>query len=134
MGKLAEVEAAKAVMTEALDWSVLKWLREKKRVRKIADCANELLDRRLQETQALWDKELLAAYRDGGAGAARKLRQADEQARRARMDAEATFDEAERQLSTAMARKGCRKAIHSWELYEKAIRLSQDAAGVRDSR
>lgn len=133
MGKLAEVETAKAVMTEALEWSVIKWLREKKRVRKIADRANESLDRRLEDLRAQWDGELLAAYREGN-GDARKLRQAGEQAYRARMDAEATFDEAEKQLSTALAREGCRKAIHSWELYERAIRLSADAAGARNNR
>jgi hypothetical protein len=50
------------------------------------------------------------------------------------MDAESTFDEAEKQLSTALAREGCRKAIHSWELFEKAIHLSEGAAAVRNSR
>jgi hypothetical protein len=141
VGKLAEVEEARAVMTDAIDWSVVKWLREKKKVRKIADCANALLDRRLEDIRSRWHAELLAAYRDGGgaeAGAvgvsARKLRQADERARRARMDAEATFDEAEKQLSTALAREGCRKAIHSWDLYEKAVHLSEEAAGARTSR
>ncbi len=126
MGTLAEVEEAKAVMTEALEWSVLKWLREKKRVRKIADVANASLDQRLEDLRPRWD--------GGDQGAALKLRQAREQARRARVDAEATFDEAEKQLSTALAREGCRKAIHSWELYEKAIHLCEEAAGVRNSR
>jgi hypothetical protein len=124
--KLAEVEEAKAVMTEALDWSVLKWLREKKRVRKIADIANGLLDRRLEDLRSQWD--------GAGEAAGRKVHQAGEQARRAHMDAETTFDEAEEQLSTALAREGCRKAIQSWELYEKAIHLLEDAAGVCDSR
>ncbi|HYX70185.1 MAG TPA: hypothetical protein VE825_13695 [Terriglobales bacterium] len=133
MGKLPEVEEAKALMTEAIDWSVIKWLREKKRVRKTADRANALLDRLLEESHAHWDKELLAAYCDSGA-AARKFRQADQAAHNARMDAEAIFDDAEKQLSTALAREGCRKTIHSWDLYEKAIRLSQEAAGARSSR
>ncbi len=132
--KLAAVEEAKAAMNEALDWSVLKWLRKKKQVRRIADRANDLLDRRLEETHALWEPELLAAYRDGDGGPARKLRQADEQARRARMEAESTFDEAEKHLSTALAREGCRQAIRSWELYEKAIRLAQGAARLPASR
>ena len=126
MGKLSEVEEAKAVMREALDWSVIKWLREKKRVRKMADVANARLDRRLEELRAQWD--------GAGEAALRKLRQASELARRARVDAEATFDEAEKQLSTALAREGCRKAIYSWELYEKAIHLSEDAAAVRNPR
>jgi len=130
---LAEVEEAKVVMTEALGWSVVRWLREKKRVRRIADHANEALDRRLEEVRSHWTRQLLSAYRDGSA-AARRLRQAAERAHRARMDAEATFDDAEKQLSTAMAREGCRKAIASWELYETAIRLSEDAAVFRDSR
>jgi len=41
------------------------------------------------------------------------------------MDAEATFDEAEKQLSTRLAREGCRKAIESWDLHEKAIRKAE---------
>ncbi len=32
-----------------------------------------------------------------------------------------TFDEAEKQLSTSLAREGCRKAIQSWDLHEAAI-------------
>jgi hypothetical protein len=41
------------------------------------------------------------------------------------MDAEQTFDTAEKQLSTALAREGCRKAIRSWELRERAIRKAE---------
>ena len=40
MRKLAEVEDAKALMTEPMGWSVVKWLSQKKRVRKAADLAN----------------------------------------------------------------------------------------------
>jgi hypothetical protein len=53
------------------------------------------------------------------------VKRADEEAFRARMDAEDTFDEAERQLSTSMAREGCRKAIYSWKLHEQAIRMAE---------
>jgi hypothetical protein len=56
---------------------------------------------------------------------AKKVKAADEEAYRARMHAEETFDLAEKQLSTALAREGCRKAIHSWELHEKAIRMAE---------
>jgi hypothetical protein len=49
----------------------------------------------------------------------------DAEAYQARMDAETTFDLAEKQLSTSLAREGCRKAIHSWELHEKAIRKAE---------
>ena len=31
-------------MTEGLNWSVLRWLKEKKKVRKAADIANHALD------------------------------------------------------------------------------------------
>jgi hypothetical protein len=40
-------------------------------------------------------------------------------------EAKVTFDEAERQLNTDLAREGCRKAIHQWELDEKAIRRAE---------
>jgi len=53
------------------------------------------------------------------------MKRADEEASRGRMDARSTFDEAERQLSTSMAREGCRKAMYSWDLHEKAIRTAE---------
>ncbi len=151
MRKLTEVEDAKAVMREAVEWSVMKWLREKKRVRKSADKANHALDVLDQEVKSTWSAELRAAYEES-AGArsraqlktdpssiapeiqrvAREIKQADERAYRAHMEAEATFDEAERQLSTRLAREGCSKAIASWELREAAIRKSEGAVHERN--
>ncbi len=145
MRKLAEVEEAKALMTEAADWSVMKWLREKKRVRKAADRANDALDALDKETKAGWSPELKAAYeqlrsKQGGAAGdpqiisfVKSVKQADEEAYCAHMEAEDTFDEAEKQLSAAMAREGCRKAIRSWELHEKAIRKAEGAAALRQT-
>ena len=149
MRKLAEVEDAKALMTEAMGWSVVKWLSEKKRVRKTADLANAALDRLDQEIKARWGDELKAAYSElggnsGGAAQpphkqssqgidprvmllAKKLKESDDEAYRVRMDAEDTFDEAEKKLSTRLAREGCRKAIDSWDLHEQAIRKSEAA-------
>ena len=146
--KLPEVEAAKALMTEAMTWSVMKWLREKKRVRKTADRANAVLDQLSESVKARWTGGVRAAYKALCAQAAgdpearsqqneaptldpeakliaRKVKEADDQACQARMEAEKTFDEAERQLSTGLAREGCRKAIHGWELHEKAIRKAE---------
>lgn len=132
-------------MTEAITWSVMKWLREKKRVRKTADQANAALDESRRSIGERWPDPMKSAYealasQNGGNGAARKahspsrdpetvllakIKHADEEARRARMDAEQAFDEAERQLSTSLAREGCRKAIHSWDLHEIAIRAAE---------
>jgi len=131
MQKLTEVEEAKALMNEAMEWSVMKWLKEKKRVRKAADRADDALDQLAKETKLLWPDELRAAY--GAATqadakisyAVKQMKRADEEASRARMDARSTFDEAERQLSTSMAREGCRKAMYSWDLHEKAIRTAE---------
>ena len=142
MQKLPEVESAKALMTEARTWSVMKWLREKKNVRKAADQANAALDKVNRDIKAIWIEEARTAYEAESdrakqqAGpidseirlAVRKVKQADDEAYRARMDAENTFDEAERQLSTSMAREGCQKAILSWELHEKAIRKAEALA------
>lgn len=132
MKKLPEVETAKSLMTEAVNWSVMKWLREKKRVRATADKANEALDRLNEEIKLKWPESLRSqsqlhsatqghASNSSGNGAfLGKVKAADDEAARARADAEETFDEAERQLSTRLAREGCRKAILSWELHEKA--------------
>lgn len=151
MRKLAEVEKAKALMTEAMGWSVVRWLSEKKRVRKTADLANACLDRLDQQIKARWSDELKAAYSELGANTggaaqrqhgpsqdiepevhllAKKLKQSDDEAYRVRMDAEDTFDEAEKQLSTRLAREGCRKAIDSWDLHEQAIRKSEAVIGA----
>lgn len=144
MQKLNEVEAAKALMNEAMGWSVMKWLREKKTVRKAADVANAALDRLSEALKAQWNESIRAAYdalgssngkaktMDRQAGIiAKKVKDADDEARRARQDAEETFDKAERLMSTSLAREGCRKAILSWELHEKAIRQAETALGAK---
>jgi hypothetical protein len=146
MKKFPEVDEAKALMTEALQWSVMKWLTEKKCVRKTADKANNALWSIQKAAKQRWPEELRSAYeqlaaRDGNAtgtgrlqskdGAravdpgvehlARAVKQLDDEAYAAHIDAEETFDKADKMLSTSKAREGCRKAILSWELYEKAI-------------
>lgn len=146
MQKLPEVETAKTLMTEAMTWSVMRWLREKKRVRKTADQANAALDRMSEEIQQRWPAPLREVYTallphpsvarshkelSTPAGdpelthVAGKMKESNDEAYRARMDAEDTFDKAEKQLSTALAREGCRKAIYSWDLHEKAIRKAK---------
>ena len=154
MEKLPEVETAKKLMTEATTWSVIRWLREKKRVRITADQANSALDRLREETQQRWAHPLRAAYTAALRAAytalpvgfstprthkaqsspaadpnltlvASQMKACNDEAYRARMDAEETFDRAEKQLSTALAREGCRKAIYSWDLHEKAIRKAE---------
>ncbi len=148
MEKMPAVETAKALMTEAVAWSVMKWLREKKMVRKTADQANAALDQLNQAVKDRWPDRVRVAYKALIARTAiatvhtqqkppselidpqalliaKKVKEADDEAYRARMDAEETFDEAEKKLSTALAREGCRKAIHSWELHEKAIRKAE---------
>jgi len=148
--EIHEVESAKALMTEAMKWSVMKWLREKHRVRATADQANAILDDLSEKTRSRWRPSLREQYQalcsestNGTARTTEKqtcpkatasaqvlsdaaaLKNADDSAHRARMDAEATFDEAEKRLSTALAREGCKKAIRAWELHEQAIRKSQ---------
>ncbi|HET9409586.1 MAG TPA: hypothetical protein VFO39_20260 [Candidatus Sulfotelmatobacter sp.] len=152
MRKLPEVEEAKCLMNEAMDWSVFKWLFEKRRVRETADMANAALDRLSQTTKSRWSSDLKSAYKQIGSkkhagtrrqdGEAefegiseievlvRKVKAADDAAHRARMKAEDTFDEAERLLNTELAREGCRQAIESWELHEKAIRAAESAGKV----
>jgi hypothetical protein len=148
MKTLPEVETAKQLMNEAMRWSVMTWLREKKRVRKTADQANAALDRVSEELRQRWPGDIKNAYNALGGDKARtgpngrtgqkaqvrdskefviagQLKDADEEAYRARMAAEKTFDDAEKRLSTSLAREGCHKAILSWELHESAIRQSE---------
>lgn len=151
MKKVPEVENAKALMAEAMKWSVMKWLREKKVVRKTADQANAALDQLSLEVKQSWPEGVKAAYQAlatpsgtrskksnglapsedatqavAGSDAlfAKKIKEADDEAYRARMLAEDAFDQAEKRLSTRIAREGCLKAIRAWELQEHAIEQS----------
>ena len=148
--KLPEVEEAKSLMLEAMEWSVFTWLFEKRRVRETADRANAALDRLNRRVKARWSADVRAAYKELTAKGratgshkpegkaswpingdvrffAERVKEADDAAYRARMTAEDTFDEAERRMSTDLACEGCRQAIHSWELHEKAIRRAEGA-------
>ena len=115
MHKLPPVEEAKTLFEEAKDWGVWRWLMEKGRARRTADAAWEALDEYEQRLKAGWSKELKKL-------AAKELKEADEEAYKAHMDAEAQFDEADRHLSSAMARVGSQMAIDAWILREKFIR------------
>jgi len=159
MQKLAEVEEAKTLMNEAKDWGVWHWLTEKRRVRAAADQANAALGELEKKVKAGWDDDLKKAYRElealasvNGNPRARhryekakeeasgvdpeikllveRVKELDDVAEQTRLDAEATFDEAERRMSAGMAREGAQKAIDAWMLREKAIRKAE-AAGKK---
>jgi hypothetical protein len=149
MRKLPAVEAARAIMTEGLQWGVWKWLFEKKRVRQIADKATDALNEAEMTVKAAWGEDLKAAYdvlldqdekpkrtrSKSGCQAidaeilqiVRGVKEADDEAETKRLDAEDTFDEAERRMSTAMAREGARKALETYDLHEAAIRKAEAA-------
>jgi type I site-specific restriction endonuclease len=153
MRKLPEVQEAKELMNEAIDWSFFKWMFEKGRVRETADRANDALDSLERAVKARWSDPLKAALHELSPKASRrhqkdqlaaqtadprirllveKVKEADEAARHARMDAEKTFDTAERELNRSLAQEGCKKAIHGWELHEKAIRKAEAAMESAD--
>jgi hypothetical protein len=83
---------------------------------------------------------LQAAYEGNGAAhkisadmerIAKGIRETHDAAITGRMDAEATFDKAERRLSTSLAREGCHKAIAGWDLHEEAIRKAEVAVAKK---
>ncbi len=133
MRKLIPVEDAKALMREAIDWSLWSWLTQKRRLRTTADAAWEALEGCERKVKSSWSEELRKAYRGkDGAGldpelkaAIKRMKEADEAWREARETAEATFDEADRRMSTSMACEGAAQAIEAWELTEKAIRQAE---------
>ncbi len=162
MHKLVPVEEAKALLNAAKDWGVWKWLTEKKKVREAADRAWEALEEAEKAVKASWSDDLKKSYQELVAEAAlvdnprakrqyekakeearevdpkvkavaRRLRQADDEAYRARMTAEDTFAEAEKRMSTGMARDGARQAIEAWEMREKVIRRFEAAARAAGS-
>jgi hypothetical protein len=163
MHKLIPVEEATALMEEAKDWSVWRWLLNKSRVRAAADRAVDALADAEKKVKASWSDDLKKAYRECEAQqafensprakqrhekakeeaknvapeikqAVQKVKEADDEAETARLDAEDTFVEAERQLTASMAREGAGKAIHSWNLRMKAIRKAEALAKTVASR
>jgi len=161
MRKLVQVEDAKALLEVAKDWGVWKWLTEKKRVRQTADIAWEAFDELEKEVRSAWGDDLNKAYgelvaeaelAEGGAPAKRKYEKAkkeaadvdpkikalaqkqkeiDDEAYRVRMEAEDMFDEAEKRLSTSMAREASQVAIDAYNLREKAVRRAENAARAK---
>jgi hypothetical protein len=148
MRKLIAVEEARKLLNEGKQWSIWGWLFEKSRVRTIADAGTAALDELEKEVKSGWSDDLKKAYRElqaqaeGGRRyakakedakdidpavklAAQRVKEADDLARQARMDAEATFDLAEIRLSGSMAREGADKAIHAYDVREKAIRKAE---------
>jgi IS30 family transposase len=156
MRKLVAVEQARKALNEGKEWSIWRWLFEKKRVRTIADAGTAALDELEREVKAGWHDDLWHAYRELEARAAseqdpkakrqyekakekakdvapavklaiRKVKEADDIATDARLDAEAAFAEAERRLSGGLAREGAQKAIDAYDVREKAIRKAEAA-------
>ena len=155
MRKLVQVEDAKSLLEVAKEWGVWKWLTEKKRVRQTADIAWEAFDELEKDVKSGWSDDLQMAYAElvaeaavaeGGAPAkrkyekakkeaadvdpkikavAQKLKETDDEAYRVRMQAEDMFDEAEKRLSTSMAREASQVAIDAYNLREKAVRKAE---------
>ena len=153
MKKLEAVENARAIMTQGMEWGVWKWLLEKKRVREIADEARAALDDQEMKVKLSWSDDLKIAYNqlvseNGDAKAARRksksskpaadksadakalvavasVKQADDDAYNAHEEAEEVFAEAERKMSTSMAREAARKALDAYDLHEAAIRKAE---------
>jgi hypothetical protein len=156
MRRLAAVEDAKAIMTEGMEWGVWKWLLEKKRVRGIADEARAALDEFEMKVKATWKDDLKIAYNhlvsqngDAKQGrqkansgkkeetlkidsqimlAAKRVKEADDDAYNAHEDAEDLFAEAEKRMSTSMAREAAGKALVAYDLHEAAIRKAEALA------
>jgi hypothetical protein len=150
MQELPAVGEARALFTEGKDWSVVRWLAEKRRARALADRATAALDAFERQVKARWSEELKNAYAELTAPAAedddpfataereflrqhaqtipenvralaKRVKQADDEAYRARMTAEETFAQAERRLSVALSKRGAEQAIQSYDLHYKAI-------------
>ena len=145
MRNLDSVSKAKALLGEAKDWGTWRWLTEKKRVRAAADLAWADLEEIEKAVKGSWGGDLRKAYRElqlaskesiedarkvdpGIKALARRLKMEDDAAFQARMTAEETFDEAERKLSTALARQGSEQAVTAYEMRERFIRHAEAAS------
>ncbi len=153
MRKLSAVEDARAIMTQGMDWGMWKWMLEKKTVRGIADKARATLDDVEMRVKLTWSDELKIAFNqlveeDGNSkrsgrrakddkrvksqnadakimAVVKGVKQADDDAYNAHEDAEDLFAEAERKMSTSMAREAAGKALVAYDLHEAAIRKAE---------
>jgi hypothetical protein len=139
MHKLVPVEDAKTLFNEAKDWSVWRWLIEKKRARATADAAWEALEACEEKVKAGWSEDWQQAYGHPKSkryaaldpevkAALERLHGDDEEARQARDAAEAQFDEADRRMSSSMACEGAQMALDAWGMREKVIRRAEALA------
>jgi len=157
MRRLQEVEDAKELLNSAKDWGVWKWLTERSRIRQAVNRSAQVLDDLDERIKANWTAGLKNAYEealaraalDGNAQSKRRyekarraakmvdaatkqaavrVKEAEDAAQQARMEAERMFEEAERYGSAGMAREASRKAIEAYELREKAIRKVEAAS------
>jgi hypothetical protein len=139
MQKLDPVEEAKSLFSEAKNWSVWRWLIEKKRARTTADAAWEALEACEEKVKAGWNEEWRQAYGHSRSKsfaalsaelktALETLHKNDRAAQQARDAAEAQFDEADRRMSTKMACIGAQMAIDAWELRDGVIREAEALA------
>ena len=159
MRKLPAVEDARSVITQGMEWGVWKWLLEKKRVRGVADKARAALDDCEMKVKATWSDDLKIAYNrlvseSGDAkqtrqkaklgkkdhapkidtkisAAVHRVKEADDEAYNAHEDAEDAFAEAERRMSTSMAREAARKALEAYDCHEAAIRKAEALAHAK---
>jgi len=144
------VEEAKTLFSEARNWSMWRWLVEKRRARTTADAAWEALDACEEKVRSAWPEEWRLAYAALSANgrpksrrppsldpemkaALERLHAFDEEARQAHEAAEAQFDEADRRMSAGMACEGAQMAIDAWELREKFIRKAEALARRADT-
>jgi hypothetical protein len=145
MQKVPAVEEAKTLLESAKDWGVWKWLTDKQKMRSAADHAWEVLDEVEEKVRGAWPEELQKAYADLSGTAKRKgkaadaelkaqagkLKEARDQAHAIRMDAENMFVEAEKKMSTGMARDAAQKAIEAFVAREKLIRKFETAGRAK---
>lgn len=117
MHKLAAVEAARKMFEEARAWGRWRWLVEKRRARTVADAAWEALENEEGRVRAGWSEAARQAYKDE-----RELHAESRKAHKARMDAEAQFDEADRRMNSDMACEAAQMAIDAWAMREQLIR------------
>ena len=156
MKKLDAVEEARALMEEGQDWPLYRMVLEKDTVRETAVRASQALEEAAHKVKSSWSDDLKKAYAELSALAsldhnpaarrryekakraaahvdarvklaAKRVKDADDEAYRVTADAGAMFAEAARHWSASMARVAASKMLDSYDLRERAIRKAEAA-------
>jgi chromosome segregation ATPase len=146
---LRAVIEAKRLLEETKQWWPWSWAADlnKIKLRSAIETATKALEREVEKAKNSWSREMQRAYRELTVAesrrastsnidpeikrAARKLKDAEDELNLATVQAQKTFDEAERELNPSKAREGALQTAKAIEKHETVLSIANAARNPR---